>query len=252
MDILTHGLTGMALSTAVAAQTSSSWKGKLWIGIAGGFGGILPDVDVISKWGGFDTTFGKWFNLQQSGHEIFWDTHWYSHHVFTHSVVGSLFFILIGSLIYMAYAKAFGITSLNRLVWYSIAFFMGYMGHLTEDMITPGGSWDGIAFFWPSAHFTGGWGKVWWWNNYDLFLIVVAALTINTGLIITRYKTALLTKITILAAILLFTIQIERRNHNFNLSENKEELSKELQKQYLGETIFKIMQKADDIIPVAF
>jgi len=252
MDIITHGLTGIALSTTVATATPSNWKTKIWLGIAGGFGGILPDVDVISKWGGFDATFGKWFNLQQSGNDIFWDTHWYSHHVFTHSVIGALFFAVVGSVLYLTYGKLIKLSTLKRVKWYLITFFMGYIGHLFEDMITPGGSWDGIAFFWPSTHFSGGWGKVWWWNNYDLFLIIILALTINLGLIISKYKAALLTKITIIVAVLLFTLQIERRNYDFNHGSHKETVSKELQQKYLGNTLFKLMQKVDEVIPVAF
>lgn len=252
MDILTHGITGLALSTTVAAHTSSNWKSKLWIVMAGGFGGILPDVDVISKWGGFDRTFGQWFNLQQTGNEIFWDTHWYSHHVFTHSIIGALLFVFLGSIIYLVYGKFLNTGKMTKLRWYALAFIMGYMGHLLEDMITPGGPWDGIAFFWPSSHFTGGWGKIWWWNNYDLFLIVGSALIINLGIIIAKYKEALLTKLILLVAFILFAIQVERRNYDFNLKGNNEELSKEFQKQYLGEELYHIIHQLDDIIPVAF
>lgn len=251
MDILSHGLTGIALSTAVATHIKGNWKRKAWVISAGGFGGILPDVDVISKWSGFDGTFGKWFNLNQRGNEIFSDTHWYSHHVFTHSLVGALTFSLIGFLIYYTYKKALTSGNISNVKWYVSAFFFGYLGHLVEDMITPSGPWGGIAFFWPSTTFIGGWGKVWWWNNYDLFLIIGITVTLNFTLFITQYKSKVLTKISLLVAVLLFTFQIERRSIDFNNHKGKEALSQELQIKYLGLPIYKIMQRLDNMLPVA-
>nr|WP_319399606.1 metal-dependent hydrolase [uncultured Carboxylicivirga sp.] len=252
MDIITHGLTGLALSTTIMATRPSGKLKKLCIGLTGLIGGVLPDLDVLSKWKGFDTTFGNWFNLKQSGNAIFADTHWYSHHALGHSVIGALFLTLLLSLVYVIYTKLRGNYKLQNTKWYALAFLMGYMGHLFEDMITPGGPWKGIAFFWPIAHYSGGWGKIWWWNNYDLFLIVVAALTINLTLVITRYRAALLTKITIVAALVLFTIQVEQRNYDFNQGNNQEQISKELQQKYLGKGIYQFMKTVDDAIPVAF
>ncbi|MCU4175598.1 metal-dependent hydrolase [Carboxylicivirga sp. N1Y90] len=254
MDILTHGLTGIAFSTAIMAHSKNTWRQKVVIGSCGLLGGILPDVDVISKWSGFDATFGVWFGLKESGNAIFGQTHWYSHHVFTHSIVGALFFtlLLIGSYI--------GIKQLQKrkhspqLKLYALAFLLGYMGHLFEDMITPGGPWKGIAFFWPSTDFTGGWGKIWWWDNYDLFLIVCAAILINGIILLSRYKTKLLSKLTLLIGLLLFVIQIERRDYDYNQkahAQNTKE-AKDAQKRYLGEPLYTFIQKVDEMIPVAF
>lgn len=254
MDILTHGLTGLALSTGVAAHSNTTLRNKLLIGLSGLMGGVFPDIDVLSRAPGFDQTIGQWFNLQQSGYDIFFDTHWYSHHVFTHSIIGTLLFTLLGSLSYILISKIRKTTAHTNLIYYALAFFLGYMGHLLEDMITPGGPWDGIALFWPSTHFSGGWGKIWWWNNYDLFLIVCMAIGVNAVLIISQFRTQLLTKLTLLAALFLFIIQVERRQYDFNTKEgkNKEQYSKELQKKYLGNGLYSIMDKMDDLIPVAF
>ncbi len=254
MDILTHGLTGLALSTAIAAQHKGTIKTKLLIGVSGLIGGVFPDIDVLSRAPGFDRTIVQWFDLNQSGYDIFFDTHWYSHHVFTHSIIGALLFTFIGGLLHFLLGKIRKVHAYPHLIHYSLAFFLGYMGHLFEDMITPGGPWNGIALFWPSEHFSGGWGKIWWWNNYDLFLIVCLAIAINTGLILTKNKSILLSKITLLAALTVFIIQVERRSHDFNTNAqpNNESFSKELQKKYLGETLYNTMHKLDDLIPVAF
>jgi membrane-bound metal-dependent hydrolase YbcI (DUF457 family) len=254
MDILTHGLTGLALSTGVAAHSNASVKNKLLIGMSGLIGGVFPDIDVLSRAPGFDSTVGQWFNLQQSGYEIFFNTHWYSHHVFTHSIIGAILFSLLGSLIYFLIARNRNSQASRHLVFYTLAFFLGYMGHLFEDMITPGGPWNGIALFWPSAHFSGGWGKIWWWNNYDLFLIVCLSIVTNTVIILNKYKSKLFTKITLFVALFLFIVQVERRHNDFNAKSqlNKETFSKELQKKYLGTTLYQVMDKLDDLIPIPF
>ena len=59
------------------------------------------------------------------------------------------------------------------------AFFFGYLGHLLEDMPTPASVWGGVNLFFPSSGYVGGFGQIWWWNNYDLVLIIVAVITIN-------------------------------------------------------------------------
>ncbi len=251
MDIFTHGLTGVALATAVSSHIQGNWKRNDWAISAGGFGGILPDTDVISMWSGFDGTFGKWFSLSQSGKDIFSDTHWYLHHVFTHSLVGAMTFSIIGCLIYLTYKKAISSKGISNLKWYVMAFFMGYLGHLVEDLITPRGPWGGIALFWPSKTFVGGWGKVWWWNNYDLFLIICSTITLNLFLLLAQYKSKLLTKLNLLTAVLLFIFQIERRSLNFNDHKGKETLSKELQVKYLGSPVYNVMKTIDDMVPVA-
>jgi hypothetical protein len=46
-------------------------------------------------------------------------------------------------------------------------------------MPTPASTWGGVNFFWPFKTYIGGTGHIWWWNNYDIFLIVVAVIIIN-------------------------------------------------------------------------
>jgi hypothetical protein len=55
-----------------------------------GLGGALPDFDAISLWSGFDKTFGKLFNLSNSGEVIYFSKFWYSHHGFLHSILASV------------------------------------------------------------------------------------------------------------------------------------------------------------------
>lgn len=253
MDLITHGLSGLAAAGCVAAFADKPFKNKLKIGIAGLLGGILPDIDVISRWKHFDGTFGKLFGLTQSGRDIFFDTHWYSHHVFTHSIIGSFFFTLLGIGLVLMIKRIRG--KALQVHWsYPVAFILGFHAHLFEDMITPPGPWQGIAYFWPGTNFSGGWNKIWWWNNYDLFLIVCAVLTINWTSVLISKKARIINSVTLLVGIALFAVQVERHaaDRPTIATKNNEEASKLMQKKYLGETIYSLMERLDDKIPIAF
>lgn len=254
MDILTHGLTGIAISSSLLAHSKGNWKQKSGIASLGLLGGILPDIDVISKWSGFDRTFGNWFNLKESGNAIFGQTHWYSHHVFTHSILGALFFALLLITSYLL-IKRFQNNSLTpHLKFYVLAFLLAYFAHLFQDMITPGGPWKGIAFFWPSSNFVGGWGKIWWWDNYDLFLIVCLVIGLNSVVLFSKFKTKILSKVIILMGLILFVFQTEKRTFDYNQKnyQKNAQQAKQDQKQFLGEKLYKLMEKLDNGIPVAF
>ena len=79
MDLLTHTLTGLAAGTVVAsfAKTKKQQWGIVLISM---LGGALPDFDAISLWWDFDNTIGAFFNLSESGHDIYYGKHAYSHH----------------------------------------------------------------------------------------------------------------------------------------------------------------------------
>lgn len=52
-------------------------------------------------------------------------------------------------------------------------FFLAGTFHLLEDMPTPDNIWGGVRIFFPFEVYIGGWNYIWWWNNYDLFLIIL-------------------------------------------------------------------------------
>jgi hypothetical protein len=136
-----------------------------------------------------------------------------------------------------------------------MAFSGGYMAHILEDLPTPSGSWGGVNLFWPSDKWIGGTGQTWWWNNYDIFLIVLVSCCISlvlTFLNIKWLKTCSL--IIFFSAFFVIIYQLNSRDFNFN-SEGygaKETISLDIQKKILGHKIFGIMSKMDDNIKINF
>lgn len=269
MDILTHTISGVAVGTVVSSFSNNGFKDKFRIVLACGIAGALPDIDAISLWSGFDSTIGEFFNLENSGKEIYSAKLWYSHHAFMHSVMAGLILAgIIGLFVYLfgsnfrdlKYSEL--INSLRRqsllLIGFSLAFFI----HLIEDMPTPASSWEGVNLFWPNKSYYGGTGDIWWWNNYDIFLIVIGVVIINWFLaLIKRVIFIDIRKFTVgvfLIGFILGTIQIKTRDFDFSYSgsTNKyqefEMKSKELQKEILGDDLFQLMEKMDDKLKIYF
>ena len=226
-------------------------------------------MDAISLWSGFDTTIGNFFNLSVSGKEIYSGKYWFSHHAFLHSVfAGILIAGLLGLISYMIDSKFKGLKyknfleSLNKKRILLIGFFLGFIIHLIEDMPTPASAWGGVNFFWPSKSYTGGTGDIWWWNNYDIFLIVVAVIVANLILhIIQRFIHFDLRKITVgvfIIGLSLAIIQIKTRNFDFSYTghatryQEFEDKSKQLQKEILGDKLYLLMEKFDNKLKIYF
>lgn len=188
MDILTHALSGTAIATCTSAFIETKPLNKVKILLAGTFGGILPDLDAISLWSGFNPLFGKLFNLPNTGREIYGMKFWYSHHAFMHSVLASILFglLLVGFLYQIEKTRnkerAKPVFTNQFSLVCSITFIFGYWAHLAGDLPTPSSVWGGIALFWPSTMYIGGSGKIWWWNNYDIFLLILGCALLNLAL----------------------------------------------------------------------
>ena len=163
MDLLTHISAGLAIGTCIAVGTKSSALKKTGIILAGALGGALPDIDAISLWSKFDSTFGRFFGLQHSGRFIYSGKLWYSHHGFMHSLVASLIFgFLLLLFIYFIRSRFRGISfssfgqsvKNNRRLLFG--FLGGYLAHLLCDMPTPAASWGGVRLFYPFTGYIGG------------------------------------------------------------------------------------------------
>ncbi|WP_430935087.1 metal-dependent hydrolase [Saccharicrinis sp. 156] len=263
MDILTHTLSGMAVGALVANQINGSVYKKMGILTAGTIAGAFPDIDVITMWSGFDGTFGRWFGLEWTGREAFGAKLWYSHHAFFHSLFAAVLFgLLLGCIIILSKLPIKSSTNFKSTLPYVIAFTGGYIIHILEDMATPGGGWGGVAFWWPSKNYIGGLGEIWWWNNYDVFLIVTTVVLMNTALLFLGKKIRSLAKKTSLAVFVigfaLSVFQIKNRGFDFAYHKNKtpssvcEQKSKEIQKQILGNRTYNFMEWLDTQIPVPF
>lgn len=269
MDILTHTLSGIAIGTVVSSFANSGFKNKLKIVLISGFAGALPDLDAISLWSGFDSTIGDLFNISASGKEIYSQKYWYSHHAFLHSAfAGVLIAGILGLISYLIDSrfkelkiKTF-VDSLKRKRIVLVGFFLGFIIHLIEDMPTPASTWGGVNFFWPSKSYIGGTGDIWWWNNYDIFLIVVGVIVINLILhLIHKFVCFDLRKLTVgvfIIGLCFATIQIKTRDFDFAYTDHAvryqefEDKSKELQKEILGDKLYRMMEKLDNKLKIYF
>lgn len=266
MDIISHTLSGIAVGTVVATISNSSWKKKGLILLTGGFGGALPDFDVISLWSKFDATIGSFLGLSHSGKTIYFGKFWYSHHAVLHSLIAPLILIFSATLLNILFREKFIIPNVLKNIrknrFFSLAFFFGFLIHLFEDMPTPASVWGGVNLLFPSSSYIGGFGKIWWWNNYDLILIIVSVilLILLINCIPNRYyKIKVRSSLfTFLLGVVLFLAQINTRTfdfsytgHNVNYAEFESQ-SKQLQKEILGEKLFSFMTKIDNKIPLNF
>lgn len=269
MDILTHALSGVAIGTVIAGIAHSSIKQQIGYIAIGGFGAILPDIDAISLWSRFDASFGKLLGLAHRGKDIYSAKFWYSHHGFMHSIVAciaiSILFCLLLHLIKTRFQpkelKLFP-TRLFNNKYYLLSFGLGFLLHLLGDLPTPSSSWGGINIFWPSKQYLGGTGEIWWWNNYDIFLIISGIIISNLiVLLVGKLQKRNIFKLTLTIFLLGFTLtffQIKTRPCNFAYADHTtkydqfEQESKNVQKQILGNKLYKLMLRFDSKMRINF
>jgi len=266
MDILSHTFSGLAIG---ATTIHFSKKGPIYnclTVLTCGLAAFFPDLDVITQWSGFDSIIGGWFKLDQAGKVIYHQKRWFSHHAFFHSVWMALIFTSVVFLILKIYERRFSaIEVLRRNKLMLISSLLSYLIHVFEDMPTPSFVWGGVAFLFPSEDYWGGKGYIWWWNNYDLFLIIISVFILNVFIkcftLIFRMKTRLVSCLILAVGFTLYMHQMLNRNHDFNYTGMKshyevwrinEDKSKRIQKDILGEKFFRVMEKVDNIIPFWF
>lgn len=269
MDLLTHTLSGVVAGTLVASFSRKGLKHKLLIIGAGGFAGALPDIDAISLWSGFDVTFGRFFNLSHTGREIYSEKFWYSHHGFMHSIFAALLISILSGFWGYGFSQRWRKMKLSGLLTrfkqrrlIHFAFILGFIIHLVEDMPTPSSAWGGVNLFWPSNTYIGGFGRIWWWNNYDIFLIVCSVLILNLALLCIpalRQKLKRLCMISVFSIGFTFAlIQINTRPVDFAYKGSTsrynefEEKSKEIQKEILGTKLYNMMESFDNKLRIYF
>ncbi|MEL6699716.1 MAG: metal-dependent hydrolase [Bacteroidota bacterium] len=266
MDIISHTLTGVAAGTVLATASNGSWQKKGFIILVGGLGGALPDVDAISLWSKFDGTIGAFLGLEHTGEEIYFGKFWYSHHAAFHSLLAPFMFLLLTAGINLGVRKKLNVT--NFLTYVSahkfslLAFLCGFILHILEDMPTPASVWGGVHFFFPFPGYIGGFGNIWWWNNYDLVLIisVVVVLNLLINMIPKGYhRLKTMSSICVFViGLVFFMIQINTRPMDFAYSGHTvdystfEAHSKDIQQEILGDKLFEIMTAIDRNIPLNF
>ncbi|MBK5722545.1 metal-dependent hydrolase [Dysgonomonas sp. Marseille-P4677] len=261
MDILTHALSGMAVATCAVTFTKGKALRKAKVIFTGALGGLLPDIDAVSMWSRFDSTFGALFNLSDTGRVIYGSKFWYSHHAFFHSLLAS---VLIGALIILLVYMFRHISSKKKLSFssfiqnhfiYFVVFVLGYWAHLAGDLPTPSSVWGGIAFLWPSDDYIGGSGNIWWWNNYDIFLLIFCCIVINLIMPTIskriRANKKVFTSVVLFVTLVLILVQVNTRQYDYAYKGNTtkyaemEQNSKKEQERILGKKLYRLMDRFD-------
>ncbi len=259
MDILSHAVSGLAVSTVISSQIKVKFTTKLKFWLTGIFAAVLPDFDVLSLWSKFDQTLGIWLNLQHTGNEIYFSKFWYSHHAFMHSLLAALIFggtfLALGTLFKRK-------NDLKIRMCLLTTFILAYSAHLFGDMPTPASVWGGVKLFFPYDEYIGGFGNIWWWNNYDLFMIMLLVVLINVGIsIVQEFRSVqikIISLITFAIGLTLIMIQIKSRPFDFSYEGHTanylqfEEQSQLLQQEILGTHLYKMMNDFDKKLPFYF
>ncbi|MDR2847945.1 MAG: metal-dependent hydrolase [Bacteroidales bacterium] len=268
MDILTHTVTGLTIGSIVVnlLPTHQPVTKSLSILLFGMLGGALPDIDAISLWSGFDAHFGRWF--AHSGKEIYSGKWWYSHHGFCHSVVAAVLTGFLLSWLIYAIRRIFGREKTFRTFWRTYqrplfyTFLFAAFAHFLCDCVTPASTWGGVRLWWPLPFYIGGWGDVWWWNNYDIFLIVAACFLMNVlwmGVCVwLRKEAGNIPLLFALVAVVFISVQVHNRQTNYAYEgatanyQQLEEASKKEQQRILGPAVYQRMEKFDRWLPFYF
>ncbi len=263
MDILTHTLSGVAVATCVASFAPKVNE-RLSLVLVGALGGAFPDLDAISLWSRFDGTIGKLFALPAKGSVIYSSKYWYSHHGFLHSLLASLLIgiALLIALFFLQKNKKSILSFLQSKKLYFITFVFAYWAHLAGDLPTPSSAWGGVALFWPSLEYVGGYGKIWWWNNYDIFLIVMLCIALNVTILLCskflKSKIKVITTTTFALCFAFIIFQVNTRQFDYAYSNDSsrysemEQKSKEEQRRILGNSLYNMMVSLDNKLKIYF
>lgn len=276
MDIITHTISGLTAATIVAPFSRNSLVKKGLILCCGAAGGLLPDIDTISLWSGFDKTIGEIFQLPAKGQDIYFGNYWYSHHSFFHSIVCGLLFASLLFLFVSGWSLSREMmsrdVSIDRSIYKKIStkrlcgltFFLGYLAHIAGDLPTPAHVWGGVKLLWPLPFSIGGTGQIWWWNNYDIFLLIFGCCLLAVMAVVLshfRPKQQYIKCLPLIVVVITLTLvfyQINHRSGSFYYTGHTrnfrqyEQQSIDIQKDILGKKCYGIMRRFDQAIPLNY
>jgi len=253
MDIFTHAAAGAVAGSAMSVKFRNPTL--ILIGI---LGGVIPDIDAVSLWSGYNSLIAPFFGISRSGKEIYFAKLWYSHRGFMHSIAAGFFL----SAIHFGISKIFGKSKKDSLIL-SGTLFSAYCTHLFLDYHTPAYLWGGMNLFWPWSYYAGGTGRVWWWNNYDVFLILVSAFILLTAyplygkFLSGRWRRMVPVLVPVICFVLI-NIQIFSRSNLYDYTNYSkqykmmEKKSRDEQRKILGKGLYRFMEEVDRRIPFNF
>jgi hypothetical protein len=219
-------------------------------------GALFADIDSLSVW-----PWERWLGFPlfdpDAAAQVYASHRWYAHQAFSHSLLGMFlitlsFWVASSGLHSRLFHRAprFG-SSFAYLAPYWAGWGIGYVLHLAEDLFTPAGPWGGIALAFPSDQYIGGWGWVWWWNNYDIQLILLAAFAVHALMIfwspVGKKGVRLFPVFVMLLASTWIGLQIHRRHYDFNRLNftANEQFSHRFAQDALGENLYQAFYALD-------
>lgn len=258
MDIVSHVISGAVAGAALALLLLPRHPRVGSLPLVGALGAFVPDLDAASRAPGFDATIGRWLGLP-AGRVIYAGSWWYSHHHFLHSLAAGL----LGAAVAAWLARSADPRRDPGHLHVGAAFLLGFCAHLAGDLPTPGSVWSGIQAFWPLSVMVGGWGWTWWWNNYDLFLVLLAMLGGLGGLLGVRDRipaavTRAATVVLLLGGLVVLLYQASSRTTDYAYEGDTpryaelEDASLREQRRILGDGPFSFLATVDRVLPVSF
>lgn len=163
MHLNTHICAGACVGSLMALHIKGlPQKSKGIVILLFMIGSALPDIDAVSV---------------LFYHKVFYASHWFSHRGAMHSICG---LIILSALVTGCYNIAIRqqiICHFLQRFW--MPFFFIVIGgglHILADLPTPSTPWGGLLLFWPfSTVRIGGYGNIWWVNEYLMLLFAIAA-----------------------------------------------------------------------------
>jgi len=191
---------------------------------------MIPDIDSISL---------------VINRNVYFGHHWYSHHAFTHSVVGVLLLNLTCMLLFQPKIlwKVFNKdASFKAYTTTYIILVMGALIHLPCDMVTLPGSWEGIPLWAPfSWSRYGGWSYI-PWKDYFLIYLSLGTYAVVSLIWMTEH---LLQKRTLILPLLCMLILFGSSYHVFSSKFVNYHQWEEEQKQLIGNELFIFAQRVE-------
>jgi membrane-bound metal-dependent hydrolase YbcI (DUF457 family) len=247
MDIYCHAATGAVAGLALASSRLRGTAVRRRTAIAAcTVGAVLPDLDALSL------GLGGW------GRRVYYGDYWYSHHHFSHSLLGAALIALAAAWIWSRYrgwrGRPAALSSLAALV------FAGCVVHLLGDLPTPPGPWGGLPLLFPLSSDFGGWARVWWWHNYYVMYVCLGALLAGAvlyGIEKLRPSARSLTRgLQTLAALIALSLCVYYFSQSrFDPSGSwyqKDARAQEIQKDWLPGRVHRVFVRASGVLPLYF
>ncbi len=171
MHLVSHFCSALCAGVAASALLRDRTHGSLFtVPLLLGAGAVLPDIDSVSV---------------LVSHQVFYASSWYSHRGMAHSPFGALLLAAAAATMAGSFRKGTAWLAPARpwLVRFT-CLSLGALLHIVEDLPCPRDPWQGLMLLFPlSDHRFGGWGHIFWVNEFLMVLFSAGALA-SAGLLL--------------------------------------------------------------------